>query len=171
MKILVFSDSHGRAKNIVEALKIHGGVCDFAVFLGDGLKDIDYAREKFPSVPFVSVRGNCDTFFCDSERDECVLDLDGVRVLITHGHKYNVKYGYGTILYRARELEVDAVSSVTPTFHSTLRSTWARKEFTFLTRVLSEWAQATALSTQAAECLFPHTEKFSENDKKTSINA
>ncbi len=109
MKILVFSDSHGRAKNIVEALKIHGGVCDFAVFLGDGLKDIDYAREKFPSVPFVSVKGNCDTFFCDSERDECVLDLDGVRVLITHGHKYNVKYVYGTILYRARELEVDAV--------------------------------------------------------------
>ncbi|MBQ4109067.1 MAG: hypothetical protein IJC80_06665 [Clostridia bacterium] len=42
MKILVFSDSHGRAKNIVEALEIHGGVCDFAVFLGDGLKDIDY---------------------------------------------------------------------------------------------------------------------------------
>lgn len=109
MKILVFSDSHGRAKNIVEALKIHGGVCDFAVFLGDGLKDIDYAREKFPSVPFVSVRGNCDAFFCDSERDECVLDLDGVRVLITHGHKYNVKYGYGTILYRARELDADAV--------------------------------------------------------------
>ena len=109
MKILVFSDSHGRAKNIVEALKIHGGVCDFAVFLGDGLKDIDYAREKFPSVPFVSVKGNCDTFLFEGERDECVLDLDGVRVLITHGHKYNVKYGCGTILYRAMELEADAV--------------------------------------------------------------
>ena len=109
MKILVFSDSHGRAKNIVEALKIHGGVCDFAVFLGDGLKDIDYVREKFPSVPFVTVKGNCDMLLSNTERDECVLDLDGIRVLITHGHKYHVKFGCGTLLYRAQELEVDAV--------------------------------------------------------------
>ncbi len=109
MKILVFSDSHGKSGNIIEALKIHGGVCDFAVFLGDGLKDIDYVRNKFPTVPFVCVKGNCDVFSSSGERDECVLDLGGVRVLITHGHKYNVKYGYGTLLYRARELEVDAV--------------------------------------------------------------
>lgn len=108
MKILVFSDSHGKSENIIKALKIHGGVCDFAVFLGDGLKDIDYVREKF-SVPFVTVKGNCDTLISSGERDECVLDLDGVRVLLTHGHKYNVKYGCGTLLYRARELEVDAV--------------------------------------------------------------
>lgn len=109
MKILVFSDSHGRSENIIKALKIHGGVCDFAIFLGDGLKDIDYVRDKFPSVPFVTVKGNCDTFMASAERDECVLDLDGVRVLVTHGHKYNVKYGIGTLIYRAMELEADAV--------------------------------------------------------------
>lgn len=109
MKILVFSDSHGRWENIAKALKIHGGVCDFVVFLGDGLKDIDYVRAKFPSVSFVTVKGNCDTFLSEGECDECVLDLDGVRVLITHGHKYRVKYGCGTLLYRAAELEVDGV--------------------------------------------------------------
>ncbi len=109
MKILVFSDSHGRSENIIKALKIHGGVCDFAVFLGDGLKDVDYVRQKLPSVPFVAVKGNCDTFLSDATRDECVLDLDGVRVLVTHGHKYNAKYGYGNLIYRAMELDADAV--------------------------------------------------------------
>ena len=35
MKILVFSDSHGRGKNIIKAIEDHGGVCDAVIFLGD----------------------------------------------------------------------------------------------------------------------------------------
>lgn len=108
MKILVFSDSHGKAKNIEKALEIHGGVCDLVVFLGDGIKDIEYIKGKYPKITFYSVKGNCD-MMAESYPGTGVLDLDGIRVLITHGHLYNAKYGTSRLVYAALEKEADAV--------------------------------------------------------------
>lgn len=108
MKILVFSDSHNNSQSIIDAIKMHNGRCDLALFLGDGLSDVEYAKAHFPQIPFFCVRGNCD-FFEKNAPDEAVLDLDGIKVLICHGHKYNVKYGYERIIYAAREKEADAV--------------------------------------------------------------
>lgn len=108
MKILVFSDSHGNSKNIKNALEIHGGVCDLVIFLGDGIKDIEYIKEKYPDITFYIVKGNCD-LFQGGYQGTSVLDLDGIRVLITHGHLYNAKYGYERLVYAALENEADAV--------------------------------------------------------------
>lgn len=109
MKILVFSDSHSNPKHIERALEIHNGVADLVVFLGDGVRDIKRVQEKYPSIQFFIVKGNCDVFSSSEYRDYSVLDLDGIKIFITHGHLFGVKHGYDKILYRAEELGVDAV--------------------------------------------------------------
>ncbi|MBQ7788340.1 MAG: YfcE family phosphodiesterase [Clostridia bacterium] len=109
MKILVFSDSHGKGKNISSAIELHKKSCDLVVFLGDGLSDIDYLKSLYPELTFFAVKGNCDFFTGGTSNLESVFDLDGIKVLITHGHRYGVKSGVGTILKRAHELDADAV--------------------------------------------------------------
>lgn len=109
MKILVFSDSHSNYKYIEKALEIHKGVADLVVFLGDGGRDIERVRSHYPNLQFFIVKGNCDVFSSAEYRDYSVLDLDGIKILITHGHLFGVKSGYDRILYRAEELGADAV--------------------------------------------------------------
>ena len=109
MKILVFSDSHGKWKNIDEALSLHSGVCDAVLFLGDGLSDIERVRDKYPNIAFFSVRGNCDVFGFSDTPDEEILNFDGIRIFFAHGHKYGVKGSHGYILNKAVELCADAV--------------------------------------------------------------
>lgn len=108
MKILVFSDSHGNTSNMIEAINRNKMSCDLVVFLGDGLRDASYVKSKFPEIPFFEVRGNCDMLSSDVPK-ESVIDLDGIKVLITHGDKYNVKYGLTNILCAGAEKEVDAI--------------------------------------------------------------
>ena len=108
MKILVFSDSHGGVSKIDKALELHAGRADLVIFLGDGLRDISVIKEKYPNLTFFSVRGNCD-FFSGEEPKEAVLDLEGIRVLVTHGDRYSVKGSLQTILYAGAEKEVDAI--------------------------------------------------------------
>lgn len=108
MKILVFSDSHGASSKIIKAIEAHKGIADLIIFLGDGLRDIEFVKGKYPSLTFFCVKGNCDFFSCEAPK-EAVLDLDGIKVLICHGDKYNVKYTLSTIMYAGREREVDAI--------------------------------------------------------------
>ena len=79
------------------------------IFLGDGLKDLDILSTNYSQIPIIKVKGNCDYFSPKDVLNETVLDIDGVRVLITHGHNHGVKYGYESILRYGYELEVDAI--------------------------------------------------------------
>ena len=111
MKILICSDLHGdlaSAKEMIEVMEREG--CRRLVLLGDLLyhgprNDLPptYAPKEVIALlnanreRILAVRGNCDT-----EVDQMVLDfpiladyaclmLDGVRVYLTHGHKYNAE--------------------------------------------------------------------------------
>jgi hypothetical protein len=53
------------------------------------------------------VLGNCD--FAGDYPLEVVFPAGGMRILMTHGHYYNVKSGYQRLVYRAEELQADAV--------------------------------------------------------------
>ena len=103
MKLLVFSDSHSASRKI----EMHSGVCDAVIFLGDGLRDIEYVKRKYPDICFFCVSGNCD--FSATAPTETILDFDGIKVLVTHGHKYFVKRGYETVLGYAASRGADAV--------------------------------------------------------------
>jgi putative phosphoesterase len=108
MKILVFSDSHGNIESLRKAISIHKSTTDLVVFLGDGVFDLESIKNEFSDLAFYTVRGNCD-FMCADIPKDGVLDLDGVRFLICHGHTYNVKSSLDTVLYYALEKEVDIV--------------------------------------------------------------
>ena len=108
MKLLVFSDSHGAPSSLLKAVQMHRGKCDAIIFTGDGLRDLSVLEEKYPEIPIFKVKGNCDLGAFDAE-SELVLNFDGIKILIIHGHNHGAKYGYERILYYAREIEADAV--------------------------------------------------------------
>ena len=114
MKILVFSDSHGGAAYIREALAAHRGSTDIVYFLGDGIRDITDVLADFPEIPRVIVSGNCDSALalaaCGTDAPaEDVRTVDGLRVLAMHGHTARVKWGYDPLIYRASEVQADIV--------------------------------------------------------------
>ncbi len=109
MKILVFSDSHSNQKYIEKALEMHNFCADLVIFLGDGIRDIENVKSRHSHLNFFVVKGNCDVFSSAEYPNYSVLDLDGIKVLITHGHLFGVKSGYDRILYKAAEMEADAV--------------------------------------------------------------
>ncbi len=88
MKILVFSDSHGRLGTMVDAMEKERPQRVF--FLGDNYRDGELLAGCYPEVPMDMVKGNCD--FCRGP-DELVVEVEGVKFLLTHGHKYYVKSG------------------------------------------------------------------------------
>ena len=109
-KILVISDSHGRAHNLAEVLQKQKGSYDALVFLGDGAEDLlslyeeDFSlpeEEKlFPPVTCF-VRGNGDessysVYTSSLERIQIpeneVLTVCGKRIFLTHGHRFGVYY-------------------------------------------------------------------------------
>ena len=91
MELLIFSDSHGSIDGMQRALarQIHrpNAVC----FLGDGVLDAE-RMEAQGRILWHCVRGNCDWGSAfDGYPTERVLDLEGHRLLLTHGHRYYVK--------------------------------------------------------------------------------
>lgn len=107
MNALVFSDSHGRAHNMEDAIGRQISAPDAVIFLGDGLRDLD--RLDTGSAELHCVRGNCDTFapFYDSEEE--LFILGGVKIFIAHGHRYSVKSGYSVIAEKAARRGADIV--------------------------------------------------------------
>jgi len=88
IKLCVFSDSHGCAEHMIAAIKREEPALCF--FLGDGERDLKTVQERFPSLPFYAVRGNCD--MRSSLSSAIVCTVGGVCVFATHGHLYNVRY-------------------------------------------------------------------------------
>lgn len=73
-------------------------------FLGDNYRDGETLADAYPDVPMELVRGNCDW---DAGPDELIVEVGGVRFLLTHGHRYGVKSGTGTLARAAKEKGVD----------------------------------------------------------------
>ncbi len=101
-RILVFSDSHGRTRLIDHLLKTIPQV-DYVFFLGDHQKDIYPIEKKYPEISFYSVPGNTD--YSLTGPDKLVVEIDGVRMFLAHGHQYHVKMGSTSFYYRTLELK------------------------------------------------------------------
>lgn len=90
MKIIVFSDSHGNMDWMIAAMEQERPDCVF--FLGDHQKDGWALSDLYPRILTYVVRGNCDW---GPGTEETLLELEGVRFLLTHGHQYGAKTGMG----------------------------------------------------------------------------
>jgi len=100
MRILVCSDSHGRRDRLILALE-QQPKAEILVFLGDGANDAAFfARE--PGRQAYLVRGNCDAASCELPLwwEFAVL---GKRILCTHGHAVQAKFGLDGLLRAGRE--------------------------------------------------------------------
>ncbi len=96
----VFSDSHGSLALMRECVRRTRP--DVIIHLGDYQRDADALRLEFPEIALYSVRGNCDIGGTAPDRD--IVPLGSVKAFITHGHLYNVKYGYlDSLAYAAME--------------------------------------------------------------------
>ena len=101
MKVLVFSDSHGRTVDMYDAIERE--VPDSVIHLGDYTEDVRELRHAYEyDIPIYGVRGNND-FDSDFPRF-IVMSLGGVEMYLTHGHLERV-YGMsaGQVPYRAKE--------------------------------------------------------------------
>lgn len=112
MTLLIISDSHGHADRVTEAIRRVRP--DGILFAGDGLRDLTYC--DLPC-PLWAVRGNCDWMASPlivggatlEPQDEELIHVEGVRILLAHGHKYGVKGGLGGAVTRAIRADADVL--------------------------------------------------------------
>ena len=111
MRFIIFSDSHGATDNMRRALERNRGTgLDGMIFLGDGIRGAK-ALAAETGLPLYAVAGNCDSGVnvTDNSTYEQLLEFDGVKILIVHGHKYMVKLTGDVLNARAREVGADVV--------------------------------------------------------------
>ena len=112
MTLLVISDSHGRPDLIEEAIRRVRP--DGILFAGDGLRDL--SRVEIPC-PLWAVAGNCDWLTTPlvinggvfEPQNEELITVEGVRILLMHGHKYGVKGGLGQAVAHAKQKDADVL--------------------------------------------------------------
>ena len=97
-RLVIVSDSHGNAKGLEKLLPVIEENHYF-VHLGDGIADLVVVLERAEKKT-VFCRGNCDFFARVDE--EGVLEIEDVKILYCHGHKYGVKTGLGKLAQEAK---------------------------------------------------------------------
>ncbi len=105
IKIAVFSDSHRHIAPMVQAVRQQQP--DLILHLGDHAQDARSLEREFQTTALRYVRGNCD--LGDWAPEQLELRLEGVRVLMTHGHRYQVKAGLDVLDYQGRAAQADLV--------------------------------------------------------------
>ena len=95
MKLLVFSDSHGRLEPMQSIIEAHADSVDAILHLGDGAAEVLTLRAKYPHIPIHAVTGNCDSYTYsefDITQDKC-LTLGGYTLYLCHGDRFGVGGG------------------------------------------------------------------------------
>ena len=78
-----------------------------AIHLGDLMDDAEEVAGHYPKLPFCMVPGNCDGW--TTQPLQKLLDIQGKKLLLSHGHIWQVKSGYETALATARQQGADLV--------------------------------------------------------------
>jgi len=96
-KLCVISDSHKSWRGINEVLNQHAD-CDYIIHLGDH----DYDMDDFAGVRrrLIGVSGNCDPF--STLPGTRIFPVEGIKLLLTHGDAFGVKYGLNDLADRCR---------------------------------------------------------------------
>lgn len=102
MRFLVLSDTHGDRTQMVRALDYLEALrADALLHLGDYAADADFLAREL-RIPARAVSGNCDAFRSMRPTEEA-FECEGVRILLTHGHRYGVKEDLQRLTYAALE--------------------------------------------------------------------
>ena len=105
MKILIVSDTHRKDDNLCRVLREQEPI-DMLIHLGDAEgSEYQIAEWVNEGCQLEMVMGNND-FFSSLDR-EIELELGGHRILLTHGHYYNVSLGVEVLRQEAIERHCD----------------------------------------------------------------
>ena len=104
-KLIVISDTHGSQKGI-EKLAPLIAENDYVIHLGDGAGDMREISKLYPDKVYVCA-GNCDFF--SVLPDEGTMDVEYLKIMYCHGHKYGVKRDLETLAKVAKEKGCDVV--------------------------------------------------------------
>ena len=105
MKILIVSDTHRNEDNLIEVLEKEKNL-DFLIHCGD-VEGAEDEIEHYAGCKTVFVAGNND-FFSRLPR-EAELQVEGMKVWVTHGHNYYVNANPEYIRKEARIRNIDVV--------------------------------------------------------------
>lgn len=104
MNLLVFSDSHRSLSGMYTAIDRHKP--QQVIHLGDLMEDAEEVAEHYPKLPFCLVPGNCDGWGAATPVKKQIT-LEGTSILLSHGHRWNVKSGYDAAIADARAVGAD----------------------------------------------------------------
>lgn len=99
MKIGIISDTHGDIPSGRKAIKAMGKI-DLLIHAGDTYRDAMLLKEV-TKLDVVAVKGNTD-FDCEAP-SEATINVEGKKIFLSHGDKYNVKYSLDKLYYKALE--------------------------------------------------------------------
>ena len=100
--IIILSDTHHNFSALEKLLpKMEEN--DYVFHLGDNESDIMQYRKELGSKIY-SVAGNCD-----GGGEDLVLEVEGLKILLTHGDRYGVKNSLYKLLLRAKEIGANLV--------------------------------------------------------------
>lgn len=101
MRFVVLSDTHRELSRMFSAVDyIKALDPDAVIFLGDNVTDAAALKTEL-HVPFHVVQGNCDGYSAHPATD--VIEAEGVRIFICHGHQYDVKESPQRLMWAAQE--------------------------------------------------------------------
>lgn len=107
IRILVISDTHRNTSNAISI--IDEKKPDYVLHLGDHSDDADELRFTFPRTEIIGVSGNCDWATSTLAPTERMLNIDGVKVFMCHGHIYSVKSSIERCVATAKGKGADVV--------------------------------------------------------------
>ena len=104
--MLIFSDSHNESRYMKKALEMNSNA-DMIVHLGDGAADLSKIFPADYEKPLILIEGNgeyygwvgVDRRYRPKKSD--MVEFEGKKIFMTHGHLYDVKYGIERIAARA----------------------------------------------------------------------
>ncbi len=99
MRALVFSDSHGDVRGMEKAINTVSGV-DAIIHLGDIERDVRWLEKNYGQYPLYAVLGNND--FYGGRPTEAVIELEGARIFLCHGHTRGVRRGHEGLIAAAK---------------------------------------------------------------------
>jgi hypothetical protein len=105
MKILIFSDSHGKTGTMTRVTERLHTQITAVIHLGDCYRDLRAVKALYPQLQYYAVPGNCDHYTADPNQ---LVEIGGKRIFITHGHEYGVKRGLDKLKQAAADVNADA---------------------------------------------------------------
>lgn len=103
MKILITSDTHGYYSKITDLILDRKDL-DLMIHAGDGVEDCKNINYE-TGINYYVVKGNNDFF--SNEPYYKIINLDGYKIFLTHGHKEGVDYTLSNIIEKAKENSCD----------------------------------------------------------------